>query len=83
MRPSYALEALRTQIQRIEARHKRSASVLPFGLAPVDARLPNGGLAFGALHEVAGAGNGVERERHPAVVIPFAVWINLRVDHCF
>jgi protein ImuA len=58
VRPSYALESLRTQIQRIEARHKRTASVLPFGLAQVDARLPNGGLAFGALHEVAGGGSG-------------------------
>jgi protein ImuA len=31
---------------------------LPFGLAEIDARLPAGGLALGALHEVAGGGNG-------------------------
>ena len=33
-------------------------SVLPFGIAEVDSRLPGGGLALGALHEVAGGGNG-------------------------
>ena len=33
-------------------------SVLPFGLAGVDSRLPGGGLTLGALHEVAGGGNG-------------------------
>lgn len=33
-------------------------SVLPFGLPEMDARIPGGGLAFGALHEVAGGGNG-------------------------
>ena len=33
-------------------------TALPFGLAETDARLPAGGLALGALHEVAGGGNG-------------------------
>ncbi len=32
--------------------------MLPFGLAAVDSRLPGGGLPCGALHEVAGGGNG-------------------------
>ena len=32
--------------------------MLPFGLADLDARLPAGGLVLGALHEVAGGGNG-------------------------
>lgn len=32
--------------------------MLPFGLDLVDQRLPGGGLALGALHEVAGGGNG-------------------------
>jgi protein ImuA len=32
--------------------------VLPFGIAEVDSRLPGGGLALGALHEVAGGGSG-------------------------
>ncbi len=33
-------------------------SVLPFGIANIDSRLPGGGLALGALHEIAGGGNG-------------------------
>jgi hypothetical protein len=31
---------------------------LPFGVKAIDERLPEGGLALGALHEVAGGGNG-------------------------
>ena len=34
----------------------RVGGVLPFGVAEVDAWLPEGGLALGALHEVAGGG---------------------------
>lgn len=33
-------------------------SVLPFGIADIDSRLPGGGLTLGALHEIAGGGNG-------------------------
>lgn len=51
-------EMLRAQNGKIEGRSRRSTSVLPFGIAAVDARLPGGGLALGALHEVAGGGNG-------------------------
>jgi protein ImuA len=32
--------------------------VLPFGLKAIDRHLPEGGLALGALHEVAGGGHG-------------------------
>jgi protein ImuA len=49
---------LRAQIEKIEGRSRRAKSVLPFGIAEVDSRLPGGGLAVGALHEVAGGGNG-------------------------
>ncbi len=49
---------MRDQIRQIEGRDKRTASVLPFGIAAIDRRLPNGGLTRGALHEVAGGGNG-------------------------
>jgi protein ImuA len=49
---------LREKIRRLEAGDRPLAGVLPFGVAAVDARLPGGGLARGALHEVAGAGNG-------------------------
>src|SRR5215813_2141244 len=50
--------ALRERIQCLEggARHRRA--VLPFGITAIDERLPEGGLALGALHEVAGGGNG-------------------------
>lgn len=58
MRPESAIESLRAQIDRIEGRSRRAKSVLPFGIAEVDSRLPGGGLALGALHEVAGGGNG-------------------------
>ncbi len=54
-----AIDLLREKIRRLEAGERRLAGVLPFGLAEMDARLPGGGLALGALHEVAGAGNGV------------------------
>ncbi|GLK81827.1 ImuA family protein [Methylopila turkensis] len=58
MRPEPAIDSLRAQIERIEGRSKRARSTLPFGITDVDSRLPGGGLAFGALHEVAGGGNG-------------------------
>jgi protein ImuA len=53
-----AIDLLREKIRRLEAADRRLAGVLPFGLAEMDTRLPGGGLALGALHEVAGAGNG-------------------------
>lgn len=58
MRPEPAIESLRAQIEKIEGRSRRLRSVLPFGITELDTRLPGGGLAFGALHEVAGGGNG-------------------------
>lgn len=51
-----ALEALRAQISRLEGRSGRERAVLPFGVGEIDRRLPGGGLALGALHEVAGGG---------------------------
>ena len=61
MRPEPAIESLRAQIEKIEGRSRRAKSVLPFGIAEVDSRLPGGGLALGALHEIAGGGNGRRR----------------------
>lgn len=58
MRSELAIQSLREQIARIEGTNRRAKAVLPFGVAEVDARLPGGGLALGALHEVAGGGNG-------------------------
>src|SRR5260370_17825888 len=49
---------LRERIRCLEggARHRRA--VLPFGSQAIDERLLEGGLALGALHEVAGGGTG-------------------------
>ena len=58
MGPKVALESLRAQIAQIEGRERRARSVLPFGIAEVDSRLPGNGLAVGTLHEIAGGGNG-------------------------
>jgi protein ImuA len=58
VRQASAIESLRAQIEKIEGRNLRTRSVLPFGIAEIDSRLPGGGLARGALHEVAGGGNG-------------------------
>ena len=52
------IEELRERIQRLEGAAGRRRFVLPFGIEAIDRHLPGGGLALGALHEVAGGGNG-------------------------
>lgn len=52
------LAELRERIGQIEGGAQRARQVLPFGVADVDRTLPGGGLAFGALHEIAGGGGG-------------------------
>ena len=56
--PRPALDSLRATIAQIEGQNRRTGAVLPFGLDAIDGRLPGGGLQLGALHEVAGGGNG-------------------------
>src|ERR1700749_3228244 len=56
--PHAAVQALRTRLQFLDGAVRRRRAVLPFGVPEVDGRLPDGGLALGALHEVAGGGNG-------------------------
>jgi hypothetical protein len=56
--PLPVLEALRERIQRLEGGGPRRKTVLPFGIKAIDQHLPEGGLALGALHEVAGGGMG-------------------------
>jgi protein ImuA len=51
------VEELRERIQRLEGAAGRRRLVLPFGIKEIDRHLPGGGLALGALHEVAGGGN--------------------------
>jgi protein ImuA len=52
------IEELRERIQRLEGAAGRRRLVLPFGIKELDRHLPGGGLALGALHEVAGGGAG-------------------------
>lgn len=58
VRPAAELAALRARIQHLERDGRRRHGVLPFGVPPLDAALPQGGMALGALHEVAGGGDG-------------------------
>ena len=53
----HRLEALESPFQTRNAGEGRTgAAILPFGVAAIDTALPRGGLALGALHEIAGAG---------------------------
>lgn len=52
------IEELRAQLRRFEGGGSAVREVLPFGVPAIDRHLPDRGLAFGALHEVAGGGNG-------------------------
>jgi protein ImuA len=52
------LDDLRARVGRLESPPARARSTLPFGVREIDAKLPGGGLTVGALHEVAGGGNG-------------------------
>lgn len=54
----HPLVELRERIRRLEGGSSRAHGVLPFGLPAIDRRLSGGGLRLGALHEVAGGGNG-------------------------
>jgi hypothetical protein len=56
--PNPVLAELRARIRRLEGSRGHARPALPFGLEEIDRVLPEGGLALGALHEVAGGGNG-------------------------
>lgn len=58
MAKALRLERLRTEVREIVAAGKDPAAVLPFGLATLDDRLANGGLANAGVHEAAGASGG-------------------------
>ena len=55
---SQIIAELRARIERLEGGPARGRPLLPFGVKQIDRALPGGGLALGALHEVAGGGNG-------------------------
>lgn len=54
------LHALRTRQRALDGSGRRRHAALPFGVPAIDSRLPDGGLALGALHEVAGSGGEVD-----------------------
>src|SRR5215469_11717348 len=56
--PAIIVQALRERLQGLDGGARRRRAVLPFGIKAIDEHLPEGGLALGALHEVAGGGNG-------------------------
>ncbi|WP_420093997.1 ImuA family protein, partial [Agrobacterium pusense] len=49
---------LRGRIASMEGTAAKRAGTLSFGVPEIDASLPGGGLAYGALHEFAGGGSG-------------------------
>ena len=57
---SESLAALRRRLAGLERGGRTAGAVLPFGRAAIDTALPQGGLALGALHEVAGSGTDEE-----------------------
>jgi protein ImuA len=61
------IDELRARIRRLEGAAGRRRLVLPFGLKAIDRHLPGGGLALGALHEVAGGGHGAIDSAAPAL----------------
>ena len=57
-RPAAELAELRAWIQHLETEGRRFSGVLPFGVPSLDAALPRAAWPLGALHEVAGGGDG-------------------------
>lgn len=55
---SSVVDALRDRIARLDGAPSRPRAALPFGVNAIDRRLAGGGMMLGALHEVAGRGNG-------------------------
>jgi len=51
----HILHDLRAQIARIEHAGQPARAVLPFGIAAIDQRLPQAGLALGAVHQMTDA----------------------------
>lgn len=76
MASTVTLSALKERIRRLESDGRAERGALPFGVPSVDSRLPGGGLALGALHEVAGGADGA---LHGAAAALFAAGIMARL----
>ena len=63
------LAELKRHIDRVGRVSKNTWATIPFGVEPIDAHLPDHGLAVGALHEIAGVGLDLE---HGAAAALFA-----------
>ena len=63
------VEGLRAHLAAVRRNGCASSQtvVLPFGIQSLDRHLPGGGMALGAVHEVAGAGPEVEHGAAPAL----------------
>lgn len=48
---------LQDRIDKLAGGAMKHRAALPFGVPEIDQRLPGGGIAYGALHEIAGGGN--------------------------
>src|SRR4051794_24305017 len=71
------LSTLRRRVRALETGGAGDGRVLPFGVAAIEAALPGGGLALGALHEALGAGGD---EEDGALAAAFAAGILGRLD---
>src|SRR4051794_34479642 len=74
---AHVLDELRDRIARIERAGRPRRPVVPFGIAAIDDRLPQGGLVLGALHEIAGGGLGA---LHTAAAVLFVAGVLARID---
>jgi protein ImuA len=68
---------LRAHVRALDGSALREHTVLPFGVAAIDAHLPGGGLVRGALHEVMGGQN---NPSHEAAATLFTAAIAARLD---
>jgi protein ImuA len=69
------IDDLRARILRLETGPSHEHAILPFGVAAIDQHMPQGGLALGSLHEMAGGGEGAI---HGAAAALFAAGVAAR-----
>jgi len=72
---THLVPMLRTKLAQIERAEMRDWGALPFGDARINRCFPAGGLPFGRLHDITGAGR---EQETPAVVTGFAAALAAR-----